>query len=38
MLSKKSISDYIKAHDDYIRTTKFDNNNLILSGGYDKFN
>ena len=36
MSSKKSISDYIKAHDDYIRSTKFFNNDLILSGGYDK--
>ena len=36
MSYKKSILDYIKSHNDYIRSTKFFNDDLILSGGYDK--
>ncbi len=36
MSSKKSFLNYSKAHNDYIRTSKFLTDNLILTGGYDK--
>ena len=36
MSSKKSLLNYSKAHNDYIRTSKFLTDNLILTGGYDK--
>lgn len=32
----KPICEYLKAHEDYIRISKYVNDNIILTGGYDK--